>query len=489
MLALFDTLAKGTHCHSCRPGAEAAGEFWIRLLIAALIMLPLMSCARVGPLGRPGAPGWSQFHADGPNQGALFVGTDFALAPAWDFDVGPVYFGSPVIGPDGTVYVGNLDGDVIAVNPNGTQKWRVTTPFRILSTAAVAENGTVYAVATSFFPDAQFIEDKFRSSLMTIDPDGTVLRHTLIPDGFTASSPKAWFSGRETYVFLFANIRRESLTKPTSALFVFDGDGALIARKDLGCTQPLVGVGPSIGDLLEAFFELFTIEFDPSGGAVEPPPDFYGWIEPTVTVIDRGDLVEDGSALLVIPDQVCSDVWAVRWTPPDLETIWSVDEEDEKLRYRSSLTFVDSSTSVVGGRDDGKVVAYDAVSGDEMWTYDAKEQVLATPATFGALVYITSVRQFHVLDQANGERLHQRDLPAVTSASPGLSANKLLISHKGGVHTRTLDLATFANDGSAPFAHQASPAIAEDGTIYVIHGARPHYDAGETAVLRAYPLL
>jgi PQQ-like domain len=122
--------------------------------------------------------------------GFLFVGTGYAIRPAWSLSVGPVYYSSPVIGPDGAIHVGNLDGDLIAVRPDGTEKWRVTTPFRIFGSPAVANDGTVYAVVNGFLPDEP---RKFRSHLITISADGTPLKLMPLPDqGFTTASPKVW---------------------------------------------------------------------------------------------------------------------------------------------------------------------------------------------------------------------------------------------------------------------------------------------------------
>lgn len=95
---------------------------------------------------------WSQFHGDAPSQNFSFVGTGYAVMPAWGLAVGPVYYSSPVIGPDGAIHVGNLDGDIIALRPDGTEKWRITTPFRIFGSPAVANDGTVYAVLNGFSP-------------------------------------------------------------------------------------------------------------------------------------------------------------------------------------------------------------------------------------------------------------------------------------------------------------------------------------------------
>ncbi|AKB29128.1 cell surface protein [Methanosarcina siciliae T4/M] len=51
---------------------------------------------------------------------------------------------SPAIASDGTIYVGSLDKNLYALNPNGTLKWTYATGGRIYGSPAIASDGTVY---------------------------------------------------------------------------------------------------------------------------------------------------------------------------------------------------------------------------------------------------------------------------------------------------------------------------------------------------------
>ena len=55
-----------------------------------------------------------------------------------------MYYSSPAIGSDGTLYVGSMDGRLYAVNPDGTQKWVFTTGDIIYSSPAISSDGTIY---------------------------------------------------------------------------------------------------------------------------------------------------------------------------------------------------------------------------------------------------------------------------------------------------------------------------------------------------------
>ena len=58
---------------------------------------------------------------------------------------GPVVDAPPVVGADGTVYVGCWDSKLYAVTPEGNEEWAFQTGGRISSSPAIAADGTVYA--------------------------------------------------------------------------------------------------------------------------------------------------------------------------------------------------------------------------------------------------------------------------------------------------------------------------------------------------------
>jgi len=51
---------------------------------------------------------------------------------------------SPVIGPDGTIYVGSVDGTFNAIRRDGRMRWSYVAGTPIFSTAAISESGVVY---------------------------------------------------------------------------------------------------------------------------------------------------------------------------------------------------------------------------------------------------------------------------------------------------------------------------------------------------------
>jgi len=105
----------------------------------------------------PGIEIW-RYHCDwvegGPvidNEGTIYFG-DFnyylyALNPngslKWKYKTGNWIWSAPAIAEDGTIYVGSLDDYLYAIYPNGTRKWKFHAGDSIASSPAIAEDGTI----------------------------------------------------------------------------------------------------------------------------------------------------------------------------------------------------------------------------------------------------------------------------------------------------------------------------------------------------------
>lgn len=105
--------------------------------------------------------------------GTVYVGSGYNLyavnssgTTKWAFPTGNVVESSPAIGTDGTVYVGSFDGNLYAINPDGTQKWAFSTGMAnpsftgIRSSPAIGADGTVHVGA-------------YDGNFYAINPDGT----------------------------------------------------------------------------------------------------------------------------------------------------------------------------------------------------------------------------------------------------------------------------------------------------------------------------
>ena len=66
--------------------------------------------------------------------------TDFTDETVWRFQTDTGIYDSPALGLDGTIYFSPANGPMYALNPNGTEKWRLEAAGR----ASIGSDGTIY---------------------------------------------------------------------------------------------------------------------------------------------------------------------------------------------------------------------------------------------------------------------------------------------------------------------------------------------------------
>ena len=90
---------------------------------------------------------------------------------------------SPAIGDDGTIYLGHSGGYLYAINPNGSEKWHYETGYYVNSGPAVGEDGTIYIGSADNYIYALYPNGLLRWRYHTggvikghpsIAPDGTI---------------------------------------------------------------------------------------------------------------------------------------------------------------------------------------------------------------------------------------------------------------------------------------------------------------------------
>lgn len=444
------------------------------LMGAALAVAALLSPG----CQRPAAGPWPQFHADGPNQGFNPISSSYALQPKWTVEVGPVVHSSPVIDADGTIYIGTTDGRLVAVNPDGTIKCTATfADAVILSTPSVGGDGNIY------FISIQRADERLRSTLHSSNADCNVRWSADLPDASpelpssTSSSAKTWSpnDGQDQYVFVTAQFTKQCTWETDNCndpddglneLLVFDSTGTLVTRKTFGgCIT--AGGGGGTGGFLEAIWDFITSIGEPGviGDPAKPLHEQYGWLAPTPAIVEFGSAASPSEPLIVTVG-TCSGLRlsTFRFSPPTLTRIWLHEDESDKYLYSSPAVFFDGQ--IVFGRRDGLIQSFDIGSGDELWTFDANDPVMATPASFGRQIYVPSLKDLYMLD-ADGEFLKKLPLAGQTLASTALSGDLGYLSLTGGLQTFSFDLAVYSVDGNAN-SGLSSPAIGADGTIYTV---------------------
>jgi outer membrane protein assembly factor BamB len=428
-----------------------------------------------------------QYHTDGPSQGFVPVHTSKAEQPKWSVEVGAVGYGSPVIGADGTIYVGTLSGHLVAINPTGTIIWKLELtphgsanyPGVVTGSPAVGSDGNIYVVTTvnQIVRDHRGGADKeFRvrkSCLHSVSPAGFLNWTFDFPKnatptglgGYTTSSPKVWGDG-EIHIFVPAVFSSGALGGGYAVeLIVINQFGNLAFRTDIASYPPstIVGEGPGLGDILDAIWDFISspVDFDTSG--VGPTlEETFGWPEPTVAVVDYPKFAD--GPLIVIDDNY-KTMAAFRFRSRVLMPLWKKTSTDGRLRS-SPAVFANNLLAI--GQKDGTVSFFDVETGDEIWKpwYKASKPVMSPSASFGRQVFFVADKQLIVLD-SNSELWKKQNLGGKCLGAPTLSASFVYVSANDGLYTFTFDLQEHTKNSDV-IGGVSSPVIADDGTVYVM---------------------
>lgn len=92
---------------------------------------------------QPGSP-WPKFRANPAQDGRAAVSSATLGGKLWEFPTGKGIFSTPVVGADGTIFVGSADRTFYALNPDGTARWSKLTGEIIDSSALLDDKGRVY---------------------------------------------------------------------------------------------------------------------------------------------------------------------------------------------------------------------------------------------------------------------------------------------------------------------------------------------------------
>jgi len=121
---------------------------------------------------------WAKFHADARNTGRLAAALSNPTGTVADFFQAndQIVFSSPAVDKDGTVYIGAYDGNVYAINPNGSLKWQVPTGDIVEASPAIGADGAIYCGSND-------------GKLYCIDAATGNVRYAFVADGAIYGSP------------------------------------------------------------------------------------------------------------------------------------------------------------------------------------------------------------------------------------------------------------------------------------------------------------
>lgn len=140
-------------------------------LVAGLVVLGLavglspVSLSQDGTTGLADSP-WPKFKRDAQNTGNSPHPSIVDPFVKWTFPAPDGFRSSPVIAPDGTIYIGS--GSLHALNPDGIERWSVVLSGHMNTGApAIAGDGTIYVGSVD-------TEGTYLGKLQAISPQGTL---------------------------------------------------------------------------------------------------------------------------------------------------------------------------------------------------------------------------------------------------------------------------------------------------------------------------
>ena len=331
---------------------------------------------------------WRMFGRDLQHTGASpYTGPTEPILK-WRFPTGDYISSSPSTAADGTVYFGSWDGNVYALNPDGTQKWAFTTGSYIFSSPAISPDGMVYVGSCDNY-------------LYAINPSGTQ-QWRFATGGFVASSPAV---GLDNVIYAGSSDNYLYAINPDgSQKWRFESDGEFVSSPAIGSDSTIYA--GSTDNYLYALnsggtqkWRFATSDWVTSSPAIGADGTIYvgSWDNYLYAInsdgseqwrFDTGDAIESSPAIASDGTiYIGSDNGYLYAVNPDGSQQWAFDTGGGAL---GSTPVIDAAGTLYVGSDSGYVFALNS-DGTEKWRY-ATGQWVDGSAAIGAdgTVYIGS---------------------------------------------------------------------------------------------------
>jgi outer membrane protein assembly factor BamB len=384
-----------------RRRAKIAGS---AALLAALLALPRPSPAATSPLESrafsydvpvlAGSP-WPEMRRDSRNTGESPIRGRYRGDRPWSFRTGRGIFSTPVIGDDGTVYIGSADGSFYALGTDGHQVWRFRTGGIIDAAAALGQR----TGARGGFPITIGSGDetlyRLRSNPRRLPRNKRVRWRFRSPLAPATTQLVNWWEGNVAY-------------GPDANLYVGNTGGGTYSLTPQGDQRWVVQRGNSVwttpafdrqGNSYWGSVDLYAFSLDPSGQQRWQTP-FAGYVTSSPA------LGSDGTVYVGAFDDALHaldpDTGLVRWSFPTAAHIYGSPALAHDAQGNTSAIYVGSADgSVYAVRPDGSLI----------WRYDTGEPVRSspvlgrTPNGDGEIVYVGSSNgMLYALDATTGAR-------------------------------------------------------------------------------------
>jgi outer membrane protein assembly factor BamB len=166
----------------------------------------------------------------------------------WTYKTGARVFASPVVGHDGTIYVGSLDGQFVALRPDGSLKWRYSAGQKVYPSALVAGTSIIFgthqrelvSLSLQGQPRWKLPLDDVVDASATLGPNGEIY---VVADGAYAVD----LLGRLHWHRPTADhVRTAPVIHPARLIIIGTTEGTLIALRPDGAVAWEVALGGAL---------------------------------------------------------------------------------------------------------------------------------------------------------------------------------------------------------------------------------------------------
>ncbi len=301
------------------------------------------------------------------------------------FRTGARVFASPVIGPDGTIYIGSVDGTFNALRLDGRLRWSYICDKPIFATAAVSLSGTVYVGCDD-------------DTLLAFSTDGT-LRWTYRMKQDVDSPPVI---GKNGVIYLGGE-----------GLHAVRADGKRVFKVWLGAH---VSASPAVrpDDTIVVGSHDHRLYAVLKDGTVAWSFATKGPIRGPVAALANNDVVfgsDDGFIYRLAP------LGGVRWK---FRTFGPV---------RAGIAVSDDEMTIYSASMDGVVHALDSKTGKELWRLETAGAIQASPMldSEGRLYVGSHDHHLYAVDASSGTILWRVDLESEIDSTATIAAGKKLV--------------------------------------------------------------
>ncbi|MBT4846229.1 MAG: PQQ-binding-like beta-propeller repeat protein [Planctomycetaceae bacterium] len=336
---------------------------------------------------------WTYFRGNALSQGVANTTLPEKPVLLWKYEVPAGAFEVTAAIVDGVVYIGDLDGALVALNlTTGKVIWKTTIESGFVSSPAYL-NGNIYLG----------------------DYDGVFYCFN------TKDGSLVWKYETGAEVSSSANFYKDNVlvgSQDATLYCINSTSGKLTWKHELAdqirCSPTVVGDRTFVAGC-DAKLHIIDLEKGEKISAV----DLDGPTGSTPAVV--GDHVFFGTE--------GASIYSINWRKSEIN--WHYTSEESALPYRSSVALKDDIL-IIGGRN-RLVQAFNTKTGKELWQFKANGRVDASPVIVGNRVFTgSSDGRIHAFNLKTGKQVWQYEAGGDFAAAPAIAEQSLVIASGDG---------------------------------------------------------